>query len=319
MSDNVERFLRHEQKKKSHGTYLARKSDLSKFLEWIDETGRSNPEDLSWEAIDDYMLEMVDRAFSESTIRHRLLSIRLFYDHLVKRDVIDANPAEVVDLDEFAGLGGPKQTRELKEEIPYIYPEEKEALCDNVPKPTLRNELIVRLGWQTGVRVHELVNIRIDDIDRDERSIRIWSEKTDDARTVYYQPSLDFLLTQWLDEGYRDSNVTAADSPYLFVSLKAPQLCIQTVNEVVKQAAEDAGVQELLYEDASGQKRYKVTSHTLRHSFAVQSVKNNIQTRMLQELMGHSELSTTEKYLRVGQEDVKNAAQKFGAGTEDVG
>lgn len=318
MTKNIERFLRHEQKRKSQGTYKARKTDLKQFLGWLDDEDLPDPIELGWQDIDDYVLEMVEEEYAESTVSHRLLSIRLFYDYLVKRDVIEDNPAEEVDLDEFAGLNGSGQERELKEKVSYISPEEKELLCENVPKPTLRNELIARLMFQTGVRVHELVNIRVDDIEREERSIRIWSEKTTDARTVYYQPSLDFLLDQWLDGGYRDSNVTAEDSPYLFLTYRSEKMLIQTVNEIVKKAAENAGIQEVLYTDASGQDRYQITAHTLRHSFAVQCIKNNMPTRMLQELMGHSELSTTERYLRVVEEDVRDAAQRYGAGTEEV-
>jgi integrase/recombinase XerD len=98
--------------------------------------------------------------------------------------------------------------------IVYITPEEKEALVENVPTPTLRNELVIRLLWQTGVQKSELVEIELENIDRDEWSIKVWSNKTREWRTVLYQTSLDFLMEQWLDGGHRDSYVPAGDSPY---------------------------------------------------------------------------------------------------------
>ena len=85
---------------------------------------------------------------------------------------------------------------------------------------------------------------------------------------------------------------------------------------MVKKAAQSAGLQAHVHTDASGNDRGKVTAHVLRHSFAVQSIKNGMDTRRLQKLMGHSKIETTEQYLQFANDDLRDAARKYGAGSE---
>ena len=87
-----------------------------------------------------------------------------------------------------------------------------------VTEPTLRNELIIRLMWQTGVRKTELIDIELDHLDRDSREIRIWTNKSKQRRTVHYRRSLGVLLDRWIDRGHRASYVPAESSEYLFVT-----------------------------------------------------------------------------------------------------
>lgn len=144
--------------------------------------------------------------------------------------------------------------------------------------------------FQTAVRTNEVTRIRLDDIDREDRSIEIFSKKTGETRTVFYQPSLDFLLDEWLDGGYRRSFPTSHDSSYLFVSRETGRLSDPMVNPIVRNAAEDAGIQEDLYETKQGHTRKRVTPHTLCHSHAVHSLKSGIDVRTVQKHLGHASL-----------------------------
>ena len=84
----------------------------------------------------------------------------------------------------------------------------------------------------------------------------------------------------------------------------------------MKEAAEGAGLQSNVHTDAAGNVRGKVTAHVLRHSFAVQSIKNGMDTRRLQKLMGHSKIETTERYLQFANNDLREAARRYGPGSE---
>jgi integrase/recombinase XerD len=119
-------------------------------------------------------------------------------------------------------------------DIVYIRAEEMEKLAENAPQPKLRNELMLRLLWQTGLRRSEIAIIKLENINREERSIEIWSPKTEDWRTVYYQPSLDTLLTTWVDRGGRLSFAEAQESDYLFPTRRAEHIVPMQVNEIVK-------------------------------------------------------------------------------------
>ena len=134
------------------------------------------------------------------------------------------------------------------------------------------------------------------------------------TRPFYYQPSLDTLLNRWVDVE-RKSLITAG-SEYLFPTFKTEQITPKQVNRVVRKAADNAGVQAHVFTNAAGHDHMKVTAHVLRHSFAVQSLKNGMDTRTLQKFMGHAKIETTERYLRPAKSDVREAARKYGAGSE---
>lgn len=316
MDPRIQRVLRRKRNNEdwADGTFRRRKSDLRKFEEWAsDETGTDITEVGPFE-IEDYLHTLRDDGYAPPTISGHYHSLKILYDGFESMGEIAENPMDDV---EFKPRNHTKRSEELHEDIPYITPDEKELLCENVPNPQLRNELIIRMLWQTGLRKHELAGIRLDDMDRDERSIHIRSQKTGDNRTVFYQPSLDVLLDQWIDGGYRDANATASDSPYLFLTNRSEQMRWNRITEMVRDAAFEAGIQEVTYEDNAGKSRHRITAHTLRHSFAVQCLKNGMDIRTLQELMGHESLETTKKYLQLSNDDIKKRVQQFGAGSED--
>jgi integrase/recombinase XerD len=132
---------------------------------------------------------------------------------------------------------------------------------------------------------------------------------------VYYQPNLDFLLDQWIDI-YRPAEAMAEDSLYLVPTNRSEHLNDHTFNRVVQDAAEDSDVQDHLYTDHGGKEHMRVTSHTLRHTGAVQSLRNGMDVRTLQKVLGHSKLDTTERYLDIATTDVRDMTRKFGPGTE---
>lgn len=167
-------------------------------------------------------------------------------------------------------------------------------------------------------RKQEAADIKLGDLDRDERRICIYSQKTGDTRTVFYQSSLDFLLDQWIDGGYRDAYSVAANSDYLFVTRRSEQFTFNSINKVVRKAADNAGIQKVLYEDASGNSRYRITTHALRHGFAVQCLKNEMNISTLSDLMGHENLETRKKYLQFTNDDLADAARRYGPGAQNL-
>ena len=139
------------------------------------------------------------------------------------------------------------------------------------------------------------------------------NDPDDPMRTVFYQSSLDFLLEQWIDGGYRDSFPNATDSPYLFTGDRRPAINSDDVGVIVKEAATEAGVNEVMYEDAHGNERWKLTSHALRHGHAVEALKSGIDVRTVQKHLGHSSLDMTMRYLNLIDNDVREAYRRFGS------
>lgn len=328
----IEAFRSRQATKKAESTAYDYARIAREWAEWLanpgakdyDTNNRNREPKEVWEAntgdLRIFLRQQLNDGISGGTVRNRRWSLSTFYNELEEMaqegfDVPDfENPAEELDTSDWVALKkGTKKQQELKEPS-YLEPEEVEELAENVSDPKLRNELIIRLLYQTGLRRGELARTRLDDVDTDERSIRVHATKTHNQRTVYYQPSLDTLLNRWVNVE-RKSLVTAG-SEYLFPTFKTEQITPKQVNRVVRKAADNAGLQAHAFTNAAGHDHKKITAHVLRHSFAVQSLKNGMDTRTLQKLMGHAKIETTERYLRLAKSDVREAARQFGAGSE---
>lgn len=188
---------------------------------------------------------------------------------------------EFLGLEEqIAGFELPKREKRLPR---YLEPEEVAkmvASCDSI-----RDRLIILILYTTGLRVSELVSLRKDDIDFEKRAIRV-KGKGGKERVVFFPENLSELIKAYL------ANL-GEDSDYLFPS-QAGHIHYTTVERIVRRAAEKAGI------------RKKISPHVLRHSFATQSLAMGLDVREIQELLGHSSLSTTQVYAHVSRERLKH-------------
>jgi integrase/recombinase XerD len=191
-----------------------------------------------------------------------------------------------------------------------LTPDDVEELVDNVPAPKLRNELLLRLMYQCMLRRGEAARIRLENVDRDKRSVFIPAEdsKTGDEHTAYYNASLDFLMNQWIDAD-RESSLYS-DSPYLFVSQRNERLSDFTVSSLVRRSAENAGIQETLYTDANGRDISRITGHSLRRAGATRRWNNGADIYTVKELLNHSSVETTKRYLRLQDDDLAEKARQ---------
>lgn len=212
----------------------------------------------------------------------------------------------------------------------HLEPEKIQLLKENVPAPRIRNELIIMMLYDTGVRRGELAQIQLEDIDHDEQLIDIPALKSPKPRKVTYGLNrTGRLLDDWLDGGYRDTARYARDSPYLFPTDMGKQMDPRTVNDIVTQAADNAGIQEPVADyadqpDENGdctKREYRlITAHTLRHSHGVQAIKSKIDIRRLAESMGHIgsdekvNLDTTLTYLQMVEQEYIDESRKFEPG-----
>ena len=176
--------------------------------------------------------------------------------------------------------------------------------------------MIVRLLFQTGIRVTELCNIRLSDVTRSEREINIRG-KGRKNRAVRYQPSLDLLMDVWIDER-RPAVYYADESQYLFPTSHSENITRQTVEEVVREVAKDADLQDTYGPNADGHELHTVTPHVLRHSFAMAALDNGWDVYTLSQALGHADAeTTTSTYLHDDKERTKRAFIERGPATDD--
>lgn len=311
----VDAFCTEYQHQKEPGTVQGYRHTSQHFLDFLGDHWDREPDTIAVDELDAVDTDTVKlyvnrllRDYPDSTTKTRYYYLRSFLAYLEDvEDVLAENPAEDVNIGDYVDREITRQGDELRAKSGVIYLEDDEidALLRNVPEPRGRNELMLKLMLQCGLRASEVVALRCGDIDRDERRLAVKTAKTGRIRDVWYQPSLDPLLSRWLDAD-RASMPTSGDSDRVFISRYSAEMSPNRPNRVVTTAAENADIQEVIFEDGGGNQRRRITAHTLRHTFAVQCVRNGMDVRSLQMLMGHEKISTTEKYLRFSGETLRD-------------
>lgn len=282
---------------------------LRQFTEWL-ESEELDVYEVTPRDIQRFLGHLkADRGFAGKTIRQRFTAVSLFYGDREIQNPDFQDPTEDIKIGDYASRKS-KQEEHTGQKHVWLTEDEISQLVNNVPAPSLRNRLLILFQYFTGLRRQEVVDVKLSDLDRTEREVRVRG-KHDRVHTARWQPKLDALLSAWLDGGYREASPYAADSEYLFLTNWTDQMSGLQVNRVVKETAENAGIQEVLYTDAAGRDRHKVTSHTLRHSFAMHFLQDGGSLGDLQNLLAHSSVKTTEVYGEILDERAKEAYKKF--------
>jgi len=318
----LRKYILHTEAEFAENTLKNRVSALKNFFRFLEDESRGVVADADMITVRDYKTHMLQtEGYAARTVRTQLYAVSTLYDDFVERDVIDSNPVEGLNIERLE-----KTQKEHHETVEYLRrgddgdgdEDEVAAMLDAASRRSLRDYLIIRLMLETGVRVSELVHIELDDIEQDDRSIRIVNAKTakyerDEERTVYYKQQTQTILDRYLRS--RSSRyLSAASSDYLIIGKRTYQLNEFRVNQIIKEIADAAGVQEVVYTDNSGRERKRVTAHTLRKTYAVHSMKQGMPISFLSDILGHSDVETTkEKYLVYRESDVKEAADEYRA------
>lgn len=289
---------------KSEATAYERRLYLRQFVDWAKKDGIRSWDEVTPDDVHNYLKQLKRDDYSSSAIRSAYYSISKLY----KDQFNQKPPTDDLTPKDYINWGKTKREEESRKEIHPLDPDDVQELIDHLPAPKLRNELIVKLLFQTGIRQEEAVTIELHDIDWETRRIDVYSDKTDDRRDVWYPQSLQTLMQHWRDVR-RPSYPTSDQSDRLLITRKKPRMRPNYISRIIKNAAKDAGLNRVLYEDNNGHERWKVTGHILRHSYAVEAVRNGIDIRRLQKLMGHSNIEITETYLDFKKDSLREAAE----------
>jgi integrase/recombinase XerD len=322
------RKLQTGSRERSETTVERYQYELEKWSKWLQNERDKTVWDVDTTDLRRHLEELQLDDYADTTITVRRSAISQFYQQLSKLDDqelerdVPPNPEDGLSDDWHWSNGRTKTSAGIRNEdhIHYLNPEEVAELVDSVPAPKLRNSLIVKLMFNTGLRRGELAQIRLTDLDRDDRSIYVPPIKSPVARRVTYNIDyVGFELDQWLDKGYREAVYGADKSDYLFPTQESDHISGYRINSIVTEAAQEAGIQAEIASYAGNDERKirKVTSHTLRHSYAVQAIKSDIDVRRLAEILGHKSkdgeinLDTTMVYLEMAERDYVQESRKF--------
>lgn len=230
---------------------------------------------------------------------------KIDHDELVgisaKEDIEGVDPTRV-QKDYEEGLAGPD------ENYKYATKEDVEKMLENVPAPETRNICLIKCLWQCGMRSQELATLELDNVYPDENRMIIRSAKKDPDednywREVFYQDDLAFYLKKWMEKERHTLGPYHEDSEYVFLTHQSEQMRPSHISRIVKQSAQNAGIQTKIGEDANGNPRWKFTAHAIRHGHAHHVCNfTNTPVHITANQLGHTVDTLVETYV---QEDRK--------------
>jgi integrase/recombinase XerC len=285
MKKYLESFLKYLKINKgySDNTTLNYEIDINEFDDYLNES-KLKFDDIDYQHIKPYLMKLHDLNYKRATISRKLSSLRSFYKYLSKNGITKDNPFLLVSL--------PKKEKKLPS---FLYYNELDDILHipNMDEPLgERNRLILELLYATGVRVSELVHIRLSDIDSSKKSIRINGKGNKDRDVIYGDYCKD-IMNIYLNDGYlRLLNNKKCD--YLIVNNRGSNITERAIRYIINDIIEASAIKK------------HISPHTLRHTFATHLIESGADLLTVQELLGHESLSTTQIYTHITNEHLRN-------------
>lgn len=289
MVKQVESFLSYlkYQKHYSSHTVINYENDILDFIKFL-EREHLKLNAVSYSDIRFYLMELYNKKYSRSSVSRKLSSLRSFYKYLLREDQIKENP--------FLLVSSPKKEKKLPEFLYYQELEKLFAFPDTNLPLGQRNLLILELLYATGMRVSELVNVKIKDINNFNNIIRVVG-KGNKERLVSYGAYCEDILTLYLEDG-RIKLLKNNETDKLLLNNNGKPLTDRGVRLILDNILKQVSINS------------HVSPHTLRHTFATHMLNEGADLLTVQELLGHANLSTTQIYTHVTNERLRDVYLK---------
>jgi integrase/recombinase XerC len=271
-----------------NGAHHARRSSL----ETLEDPQFTSPEmdrkllGVDAEVVRLFMSHMRDRNYCKSTVARKLATLRSFFKFLVRRGHLPANPV--------SSIRTPKQDKRLPKFLDIAQIDKLLAHPDQTTLLGARDRAMLETLYSTGIRVSELVDLNVADVDLGGNVVRVRG-KGKKQRQIPIGPGAVKAILHFLDLRRADPGAAAFDAEPLFINKHGQRLSTRSVRRKLDKYLLEAGL------DLS------VSPHTLRHTFATHMLRRGADLRSVQEMLGHQSLSTTQIYTHVSGEDVRNA------------
>ncbi len=284
----LENFLRKMSFEKgySQNTILAYSRDVRKFLAFIHSFGKGIL-DVSVDDVRSFVREMFSEDLESSTVSREMSALRSFFRYLKEMGIIASNPAEFVPLPAVSHKLPSVLTKSEMIDLLMNLPEEK--ILD------LRNKAMMMILYASGIRVSELTNLNVEDVDFSSNHIKVFG-KGRKERVVPMGRKASDVLRRYVKRRWE---LGGSDKGPLFLTKSGKRIDRIAVYRVVKRAS-------LKIPNAG-----RISPHSFRHSFATHLLENGADIRSVQELLGHSRLSTTQKYTHLTIEKLKDVYDSF--------
>ena len=275
-----------EKKDASANTLSSYLRDVRQFLNYLS-SNRMQPEKAKQRTLEQYVKHLLALGKSSATVTRSIASLKSFYTYLMNSGFVSVNPAK--------NVASIKSERKL----PQILTSKEVDLFLEQPECTdakgYRDKAMLELLYATGIRVSELINLNLNNLNLSASIIRC--EGKDKVRIIPLYPSAVRALSDYVEK-VRPQMIDQQDEQALFVNLNGRRMSRQGFWKIIKYYQEKAGIKK------------EITPHTLRHSFAAHLLENGADLRSIQEMLGHADISSTQIYTQVVGQKLKDVYAK---------
>lgn len=275
-----------DNKRYSPYTITSYKKDTYDYLEFL-KKNNIDIKNSNYKIVEEYSKYLYKKKLSKRSIARKYSSIRTFYNYLEKNNILENNI--------FNLLENPKKEEKLPHFINEYELDKMFEIPDNSPKGQ-RDRLILELLYGTGVRVSELVNIKINDIDFNNNSIKVRGKGNKD-RYVFYGKYCKEAINNYIKNG-RISLLNGQTCDYLLLNRFGKNISVVSIRKILNEIINKCSLD------------IKISPHVLRHTFATHLLNEGADIMHVKELLGHSSLSTTSIYTHVTNEKIKEVYYK---------
>lgn len=284
MKDVLNKFVIYLKDEKNYSDYTITNYsiDIEEFYVFLKKENITRLQDVDYKVLRKYLNYMTENKYSNKTISRKLSSLRTFFKYLVKKEIINDNPMILIS--------NPKEEKKLPKYLNYG---EIEKILEIPNKETtlgLRNACILEILYSTGIRVSELVNLKIRDIDFYNKKIRVLG-KGNKERIVLFGNRCENLLERYIKESRAVLNKKKVE--YLFLNSLGQNISVRSIENIIDKIEKEACL------------KFSISPHVFRHTFATHLLDNGADLNSVKELLGHENLNTTAIYTHVSNERLR--------------
>jgi integrase/recombinase XerD len=287
--DSFIRFLATE-RGLSENYQLSTRRSLTEFADWCSKLKKITAvREVTQPVISEYLGARKNGGLAASSIKLIVVALKIFFRFLGGRGKLERDPTETLSL--------PRIERYLPETLNEVQVERLIEGIDTKQPLGLRDRAMVELLYASGLRISELANARLENFNTEERILRV-TGKGNKMRLVPVGGKATEALAAYLSTE-RPKMVKRQTSSEIFLSSRGTKLSTTRIWQIVKKRAKESGLEANIY------------PHLLRHSFATHLLSNGADLRIIQEMLGHADISTTQVYTHVDQQRLKAVHRKF--------
>lgn len=287
---DFEIFLRFE-RNFSENTLDAYIRDIRKLKDYSEQNLENiGPDSISYENLQEYIFALSKQKFSERSQARWISSIKAFFRYLMEDEIREDNPSALLE--------GPKLGLYLPDTLSLTDINKIIGAIEVSSKTGKRNQCIIEVLYGCGLRVSELIDIKISNINFKENYIQV-TGKGNKTRFVPLASYTAELIQEYIKEIRSECKVTKKHEDTLFLNSRGTNMSRVIVFLIIKELTDKAGVSK------------KISPHTFRHSFATHLLQNGADLRFIQEMLGHSSITTTEVYTHLKNEELRDVILNY--------